>query len=368
MITVFGSAAGAEEAAEAAEAITGNWMGAGPKVRRFEQDMAERLGVPDLVMTNSGSAALHMAVTLLDLPPGSEVVLPALTWVACAQAVLLAGCVPVFCDVDLDSHNVTADLVAARMTSRTRAVMVVHYAGKPVDMAPVLALGLPVIEDAAHAVDSRHGGRACGTIGTIGIFSFDPVKNLATPDAGAVAARDPALVRRARELRHCGVDKTGFQAREAKSRWWEHQVTAIYPHYGPNDVAAGVGLAQLRKLDRLQERRRAIWETYQERLADLAWITRPLEAADDERHSYFCYTIRVAGGRRDELAHYLLERGIYTTLRYQPLHLLPIFGGAASLPNCEALDGQALSLPLHPRLSGRDLARVIDAVQSFGGT
>ncbi len=367
MISVFGSAVGEAEIREVASSIGAQWLGPGPKVGAFEHAFAERLGLPGFALTNSGSSSLELAVKALGLSPGTEIVLPAFTWVACAHAVVLNGCVPVFCDVDPDTQNVTAVTVAPHITPKTGAVMVVHYAGKPVDMAPILGLGLPVIEDAAHAVDSRWHGTACGAIGNVGIYSFDPVKNLATPDAGGVTARDAGVMATIRNLRYCGVDKSGFDAAGKQTRWWEHHIRTAAPKTVSNDIAAAIGLAQLRGLDRMQQRRRDIWTTYQQELGPLAWLRQPVDAAAHEQHSYFTYLVRIdaAEGTRDRLAHWLYDRGIYTTLRYQPLHLTSYYSTGTSLPVSETLTVAALNLPLHPRLSDDDVARVIDAISAF---
>lgn len=366
MISVFGSSVGQEELTEVASCLDAQWMGAGPKVDAFEKRFAARLGLPNFAMLDSGSNALYLAVQLLDLPRGAEVVLPAFTWIACAQAVVLNGCVPVFCDVDPDTQNVTADTIRPRLSARTGAVMVVHYAGKPVDMAPILALGLPVIEDAAHAVDSTQNGVACGAIGDVGIYSFDAVKNLATPEGGGITVRDPARFERARALRYCGIAKSGFAASASGSRWWEYAVQGVAPKMLSNDVCAAIGLVQLDKLDRNQARRRRIWDTYQRELAGLERVRRPVEAAPGERHSYFTYCIRVDGpGARDRLAQHLYRQGIYTTLRYHPLHLNPIYGSTEPLPVSEALNETALSLPIHPQLSDDDVDRVLEAIRAF---
>jgi aminotransferase len=197
MISVFGSRVGREELDEIQTSIENQWMGIGPKVKKFEQEFAKRLNLIDFAMLDSGSNSLYMAVKLLNLPPGSQVILPSFTWISCAHAIVLCGYEPVFCDVDLATHNITAETIAPHLSAKTKALMVVHYAGKPVEMKPILELGLPVIEDTAHAVDSKLDGQSCGSIGDVGIFSFDAVKNLATPDAGGVTARNPDLVARA---------------------------------------------------------------------------------------------------------------------------------------------------------------------------
>lgn len=368
VISVFGSKVGLEEVEEARTSIEAQWMGMGPKVRQFEDEFSRRLGLTGLAMVDSGSNALHVAVKILDLAPGSEVILPSFTWVACAHAVVLCGCVPVFCDVDLHTHNVTAETVEPHITDKTGAIMVVHYAGKPVEMNHINALGLPVIEDAAHAVDSRLDGKACGSLGSVGVYSFDPVKNLATCDGGGVTASDPELVERARGLRYCGIAKSGFAASSGGGRWWEYEISEAFPRYLPNDVSAAIALAQLRKLDESQETRKQLWERYQEELATIAWLACPQDPAPHEQHSYFTYCIRVLDGRRNELAKHLYDLGIYTTLRYHPLHLNRIYRSSVHLPATEQLNEEALSLPLHPSLEEAHIARIVDAVRSFGTT
>jgi aminotransferase len=367
LISVFGSKVGAAELREVRDSFRKQWLGIGPKTKAFESAFSERLGLPGLVLLDSGSNSLYMAVKLLRLPPDSEVVVPSFTWIACAHAVVLAGARPVFCDVDLATHNVTAETVAAARTPRTRAVMVVHYAGKPVDLDPIQALGLPVIEDAAHAVDSKRDGRSCGGIGLIGVYSFDSIKNVAMGEGGGLTSRDPEILSRARLLRYCGIGKSGFEASAEKERWWEYNVTDFFPKMLPSDVSAAIGLAQLRSLDRLQAKRKRIWDLYQREFRRLSWLVRPQDAAAGERHSYFTYCVRVLGGRRDAFAKYLYSRRIYTTLRYHPLHMNSIYGSAARLPVTEKLNEEALSLPLHPRLSAADVDRIVSAVRAFRG-
>lgn len=367
MISVFGADLGDEEIREVIAAIQDQWIGFGPRVRRFEALLAERLGVSDIALVDSGSNALLLAMHLLDLAPGSEVILPSLTWVACAHAVTLVGCRPVFCDVDLESCNVTARLIEFHLSAQTAAILVVHYAGLPVDLDPILALEYPVLEDAAHAIDSKIGDRYCGTLGALGILSFDPVKNLATCDAGAIVG--PAeLVKRAKEIRYCGIRKSGLEAAvtDNVSRWWEHDIVTAFPRVIPNDVAAAFGIAQLSRLSQLQERRRQIWQAYQEGLFDVDWVKRPPSAPENFTHSYFTYLIRVPAGVRDELAHFLYEAGVYTTLRYHPLHTTGLYRTEYPLPNTETIAAEGLNIPLHPRLTDADVEKVIDLIKSFG--
>jgi dTDP-4-amino-4,6-dideoxygalactose transaminase len=364
MINVFGSNVGQEEIDELSGSVRTGWMGMGNKVRQFEREFGERIGSP-FVMVDSGSNALYLAVKLLDLPTGSEIIVPSLTWVACAHAVILAGHRIRFCDVDQETQNLTVREIEKCITADTKAIMVVHYAGKPVRLDEIASFGLPIIEDAAHAVDSKLGEKYCGTIGRVGIYSFDSVKNLATPEGGGIATNDPELVQRATYLRYCGIGKSGFDSFAAKSRWWEYDIREVFPKFLPNDVSASIGLAQLRKLDANQRRRREIWDVYQSELQGVDWLRGPVGPAPDERHSYFTYFCRAPSGRRDALAHALLDQGVYTTFRYHPLHLNPIYGSEQALPNCELLNEQGINLPLHPALMDDDVSAVVRAVKAF---
>ena len=370
MISVFGSDIGEQEIAAVVECMRSQWLGFGESVARFEQAFAGSLGLPSFAMVDSGSNALFLAAKLLDLPPGAEVIVPSFTWVSCAQAVLMANLQPVFCDVDLNTMNVRQEDIEACVTERTAAIMVVHYGGLPVEIDPIIDMGYPVIEDAAHAVHARSRGRSCGGIGDIGIYSFDAVKNLTAGEGGGITARAEERISRAKWLRYCGIGKSGFDAATSEGgrlgRWWQYDIREPFIKMLPTNLAAAIGLAQLARLDALQARRKTIWETYQRELADVPEVTRPLEAAPGDRHGFFTFCIRVP--RRDELARELLSDGIYTTLRYHPLHLNPVYGQAGRrLRNSERLNEEALSIPLHPRLSDDDVARVVQAIRVFFG-
>lgn len=370
MISVFGSLVDDNEIARVQECMRSQWMGFGGKVPEFEEAFGTKVGLPNFAMVDSGSNALYMAVRLLDLAPGSEVIVPTFTWVSCAQAVLLAGCVPVFCDVDIDTMNVTRELIEPHITERTGAVMVVHYAGLAVDMDPILELGLPVIEDAAHAVVSTYKGRPCGGLGDLAIFSFDAVKNLTVGEGGGISTREPSLLERAKVMRYCGIGKSGFESAtqdaQHKNRWWEYSIQEPFIKMLPTNIAASIGLGQLDKIDALQARRAEIWGRYDDAFSDTESVITPPGQFGDDVHSRFTYCIRVP--RRDDLAHHLLERDIYTTLRYHPLHLNPLYGQVDQrLPASEELNETALSLPLHPRLTDADVDRVAEEVVSFFG-
>jgi aminotransferase len=367
MISVFGSKVGKEEIANVSAVLESQWMGFGKKVTEFEEKFSKRLGLENFAMVDSGSNALFMAVSLLNLPPKSEIIIPTFTWVSCAQAILLAGHTPVFCDVELDTLNVSRETIEPCITPKTGAIMVVHFAGKPVDMDPILTLGYPVIEDAAHAVDSFYKGKACGSIGEVGIYSFDAVKNLTTGEGGGITTRTKEMIDRAKILRYCGIGKSGFEAAAAtageKNRWWEYNIKEPFIKMLPTNIGAAIGLAQLDKIDELQAFRKKVWDIYQKEFADVSWIIRPVEAEAYEKHSYFTYVIRVP--ERDKLARYLFEADIYTTLRYHPLHLNPLYQSKAELKNADILNEDSLSIPLHPNLTLEQVDYIVDKIKKF---
>lgn len=365
MINVFGSKVGEEEIKQVTESISKQWMGMGPKTKQFETEMASRLRVNKFVLVDSGSNGLYMALSLLNLPKGSEVIVPSFTWVSCAQVVMMAGCKPVFCDVDLETQNVTAELIKPHITENTSAIMIVHYAGLAVDMDPILELGYPVVEDACHAIDSTYKGRTCGTIGSVGVYSFDAVKNLSMGEGGGVTSRNDEYMERASVLRYCGIGKSGFEAStHGKERWWEYNIVEPFIKMNPSDIAAGIGLAQLQKLDELQEYRKKIWEIYQEEFKNESWIETPVDAPKGDKHSYFTYFMRVPF--RNEMAKYLFDNGVYTTLRYHPLHLNSLYEYTKSLPNSERLNEEGLNIPLHPSLSMEDVETIVYYCKRFG--
>lgn len=356
MINVFGANVGQEELSVISSCFDNSWMGMGKQVELFEKRLSKRLGIDDLVMLSSGSDALLLAIKLLNLPLGSKIILPSFTFVACANAIILAGHIPVFADVDWETQNITEKTVAKVIDHHVKAIMVVHYAGLPVDIDS-LTFGLPIIEDSAHAIDSKYKGKSCGAIGDIGIYSFDSVKNLPTPEGGAIVGSEEIL-KRAREFRYSGINKTGYFNME-QEKWWEYDIKNIWHKMIPNDISASIGISQLDKLDVHQKRRKEIWDIYQKELK----VENPTDAKKGDRHSYFTYLIKVK--KRNELARYLLENEVFTTLKFHPLHLNAIYKQNVSLPITEKLNEVALNIPIHPKLTDNDIDKVINLINNF---
>ena len=361
MISVFGSDMGPKEIYNVTKCLESQWLSLGSNVQSFETKFKEKFNLTSFAMVDNGSNALFMAISLLNLPKNSEIIVPSFTWLACAQAVIMAGHTPVFCDVDPITMNVTREYIEPKLTKKTAAIMVVHYAGLPVEMDEIMELDLPIIEDAAHAVHSHYNGVTCGNIADIGIYSFDSVKNLAVGEGGGIAANNPKLIEQAKTMRYCGIGQSSFAQSKTKDRWWEYDIKQPFIKMIPTDISASIGLAQLDRIEELQDRRKRIWEYYKD---NLKGVISPADATPWDRHSYFTYTIKVKN--RDELAKYLLSENIYTTLRYHPLHLNEIYKQThISLPNCEQLNRCALSIPLHPRLSTSDVEKIVEKVNRF---
>ncbi len=368
MIKVFASKTGPEELMEVKSTLEAQWLGLGPKVELFEKELAKRNNYKSVVMTDNCSNSLYSAIKLFNFPAGSEIILPSLTFVSCANAVVLNNCVPVFCDVDLDTFNCSVNTIAPLINSKTAAIMVVHYGGKPVNMRPLIELGIPIIEDAAHAVDSKQDGIYCGALADVGCLSFDSMKNLSSGEGGAVIASSPTFSEKIKRLRYCGIGKSGIDAaKENKNRWWETEVSFASIRQMPNDVIASIALAQLRKLDQLQAIRKHVWETYQKEFENIDWITRPVDAAQNEQHSFFTYAIKIDNTKihRDELAKYLYNKGIYTTLRYFPIHMMRFYKTNQPLKNTELINEIALNLPIHPDLSDNDVDHIITSIKEI---
>ena len=364
MINVFGSKVGKEELDEIKTSIEAQWLGIGKKTEIFESLIRDKIGNPFIAIDNC-SNGLYMALKILNLPKGSDVIVPTITWISCANAVITAGYRPIFADCDYETINVTNETLEKVKTRKTRCAIIVHYAGFPCLAGSYL--GVPVIADCAHAIDSYVSDMHVNYWHDINVYSFDSMKNIACGELGGISSFNQSFIETAKALRYCGIEKSGLQAAADKTRWWEYQCHIPFIKMLPNDISSSIGIAQFKKLDSLQKIRKRIWNIYKEQLSCIGWILNPPEIPKGIKHSYFTYYIRVLNGRRDELAKYLLDKGIYTTVRYQPLHLMKCFGSKQKLPISEKLNEQLLNIPLHPNLTDKNLEYIIDSIKKFKG-
>lgn len=371
MINVFQPSLGDEELAAVREVFRSNWIGKGKKVEEFETKYAAALGVERKLLrtTTCCTEGMFQIVALLGLREGDEVILPTISFVGAANAIAASGARPVFCDVDPYTLNVTAIDIEKHITPRTKAILPLHYGGAPCELDDLLALArhhdLKVVEDNACSPLSRYKGRSTGTIGDFGSWSFDAMKILAMGDGGMVYCADPTDAERIERQFYLGlVTKSGL-ANKSDNKWWEFEIDGFGRRAILNDISAAIGVEQLRKLPDFIARRREICATYDAAFAELEWLRRPPASLSYTESSYYLYWIQTEPQTRDELARYLRERGIYTTFRYFPLHLVDYYGSRPSLPNAEMAARTTLCLPLHQALSEQDVAQIIDAVRSF---
>jgi len=352
-----------------ADVFKTGWIGLGPKTAEFEKRFAEYINVPYAIAVNSATAALHLALRVLNVT-GGEVITTSMTFVSTNHAILYNGGVPVFADIEPDTLNIDVKSIEQNLSERTRGIIVVHYGGHSCDMDPILELAghhnIPIIEDVAHGCGGAYHGRKLGSLGTIGAFSFHAVKNLATGDGGMITVRDAALDKNLRRLRWCGIDKDTWDRSEIDQKYsWYYTVQDIGFKYHMNDINAAIGLVQLEKLDRSNDRRRKITNYYNSRFADLDWLELPVEKnyAQSALHNYV-----VKLDRRDDLIAHLQKQRISAGVHYFPNHLYKIYSRfKAVVPVTERVWRRLVTLPLYPGMIDDDVERVVGAVRSFNG-
>jgi dTDP-4-amino-4,6-dideoxygalactose transaminase len=362
---------GDEERREIEAALASGWVAQGPRVQEFEHRFGAFCGVEHAVAATSCTTAMHLAVAALGAGPGDEVVVPAFTWVATANAVAYTGATPVFCDVSLDTFNADPQAMAAAVTERTVGLLPVHLFGLAADMAAVAAIaerhGLWVVEDAACAVGTRQAGRHAGGFGNAGCFSFHPRKTLTTGEGGMLVTGDAALASRARSRGDHGSARSG-EVRHAGPRAFEladHDVLGF--NYRMTDLQAALGCAQLERADWLLAERSRLAARYDAALAGLEWLRLP-RVPEGEAHGWQSYVCLYEGDGRDEVMAALEEQGIATRPGTHAPPELGVYGHAPEeFPNAHAAARQSLALPLFAGLTDADQDRVVAALRANGG-
>jgi dTDP-4-amino-4,6-dideoxygalactose transaminase len=353
-------AIGEEEIAAVAETLRSGWLTTGPRAAELEQRFAEYLGARHVLAVASGTAALHLALLAVDVGPGDEVITSTITWPATANVIVHSGATPVFADVRESDLNVDPADVAGLVTRKTKAIVPVHLAGQPCDMDPLLELGVPIVEDAAHAVESAYRGRKIGTLSEATCFSLYATKNVAAGEGGLIATDRDEVADAIRELR---------QMRRGDGSLYDITV----PGYKANlsDVLATIALCQFDKLDRHRELRLRHFAAYDAALAGLDGI-EPLTRDPRDTHALHLYIVRIdpqrAGGTRDEYQRLLTEEKIGTSIHFLPVHQLTAyrrrFPNQRPLPVAERAGAEILSLPLSPAHSDEDIADAIAALRA----
>ena len=368
---------GDEEIAEVIDTLKSGWVTTGPKARRFEQDFAAFLDEPGIeaIAVNSATAGLHLALEALGIGPGDEVITTTHTFTATAEVVRYLGADVRLVDIDPATLNIDPAAIEAAITPRTKAILPVHFAGLAVDMDAVLAIarrhGLKVVEDAAHALPTTHGGRLVGTLGSdITVFSFYANKTITTGEGGMAVTRDPALAARMKVMRLHGINRDAFDRFTAKVPSWYYEIVAPGFKYNLTDIAAAMGIHQLKRAQGFQQKRAQLAALYDELLADLPLVLPPRPAAG-EVHSWHLYVLRLTDDApigRDALIEALYAAGIGCSVHYIPLHLHPYWRErydlqAADYPHSQHAYERMLSVPLYTRMTEDDVRRVAAALR-----
>ena len=372
---------GEEEIAEVVDTLRSGWLTTGPKAKRFETEFAEFLGDTSLhcIAVNSATAGLHLALEALGIGPGDEVITTTHTFTATAEVVRYLGADVKLVDIDPATINIDPAAIEAAITPRTRAIIPVHYGGLAADMPAILAIarrhGLKVVEDAAHALPSTSGGRLVGTLDSDAtVFSFYANKTITTGEGGMLVTRDAALARRAQVMRLHGMSRDAFDRFTAAVPSWYYEIVAPGFKYNLTDIAAAIGLHQLKKAHRFAQRRAAIAARFNAAFATLPVLTAPDPPAG-ERHAWHLYPLRLsdaAAVARDRVIERLFEHGIGCSVHYIPLHLQPYWRDRYRLtrqmfPHSQRVYERQLSLPIYTRMTDDDVQRVVRAVEQAIG-
>jgi perosamine synthetase len=344
------------------ECILTGWVSSSGKfVKRFEELFAKFCHAKFAVSTTSGTTALHLALVVLGVGPGDEVIVPTLTFIATANAVRYTGAQPVFVDSDSETWNINAAEIELAITSKTKAIIPVHLYGHPANMDPIIKIaakhGLAVVEDAAEAHGALYKNKNVGSLGDIGIFSFFGNKIITTGEGGMVVTNNGALAEKIRILRDHGMDEN--------RRYWH---TVLGYNYRMTNIQAALGVAQMERIGYILERKRKIALAYHKALKDLPGITLPPEAKW-AKNVFWMYSILIDGKQfgmtRDELMERLESKGIETRPIFPPVHIQPIYATGQNLPIAERLAVQGLNLPSSINLTQRDIARIADLIAGF---
>lgn len=366
MIPVSRPSIGKEELAAVKKVFDSGWLGMGSSVKEFEDEISKFLGGSTVIAVNTGTTALHLALDALGIGKGDEVIVPSLTFVATVQAISATGATPVFCDIEPDTLNIDVKDVGKKISSKTKAVIPVHYRGIPCDMDGLMAITrknhIKIVEDAAHAFGSHYKGKPIGSFGDVTCFSFDPIKVVTCGEGGAIAIRDSSLASLIQKKRILGIDKDTW-SRYKHERSWFYDVVSKGYRYHMSNINAAIGLVQLKKFSKMNAKRIKIAKRYDRELGKINGLE--LLKTDYKNNALFMYIIKVKKDR-DGLMRHLKDNGIDSGIHYIPSHKFELYKDlATSLPATESVYEQILTLPLYTDLTEQDQTKVISSIRAF---
>ncbi len=359
---------GPEEEAEVVAALRSGWLTTGPRTKQFEEAFAKYAGAKHAVAMNSCTAALHVSLAALGVGPGDEVIVPPITWCSTANVVVHTGATPVFADVLPDTFLIDPASVRARITKKTKAIVPVHYVGQPADI-DALQFGIPLVEDAAHAVETVYRGKKVGSISRTTCFSFYATKNITTGEGGMLTTDDDGLAEKARILSLHGISRDAWK-RYSSEGFKLFEVLAAGFKYNMFDLQAALGLKQLEKVASMHAARRRLVETYKDRLASVRGIKvlEQREGKGDVNAFHLLPVLVESREKRDFALQALQKENVGIGVHFPPVHLEPFYRErygfkAGHCPVAEDVGSRTLSLPLYPSLGETDLADVVRAVE-----
>jgi dTDP-4-amino-4,6-dideoxygalactose transaminase len=369
-------AIGEDEIHSVVETLRSGWLTTGSKVKRFEEDFARYIDSKHAVAVNSGTAALHLALDAVGIKEGDEVIIPTMTFTATAEVVLYFKAAPVLVDCQRDTFNLDPTQIEAAITAKTKAIIPVHMAGQPCDMDAILSIArkhdLRVIEDAAHALPANNGGKTVGTIGDITCFSFYATKTITTGEGGMATTDNSEWAKRMRMMSLHGISHDAWK-RYTKEGSWYYEV--LYPgfKYNLTDIAAAIGIEQLKKCNEFWQARQRIARTYQKAFAELEEVQVPV-CRKDVQHAWHLFVMQLnlerLGINRAQFIEALQEKQIGTSVHFIPLHLHPYYRDKfgykpGDFPNASAVFERIVSLPIYPKMTEGDVERVVGAVRKI---
>ncbi|MFD0680816.1 MULTISPECIES: DegT/DnrJ/EryC1/StrS family aminotransferase [unclassified Paenibacillus] len=368
---------GEEEIAEVVDSLRSGWLTTGPKTKRFEQDFVDFLGGNvEAISVNSATSGLHLALEAIGVGPGDEVITTPYTFTATAEVIRYLGADPIFVDIDSTTFNIDPSKLEAVITPRTKAIIPVHFAGLSCDMDPIITIarkhGLKVVEDAAHAMPTTYKGDLIGTLKTdVTVYSFYATKTIATGEGGMIITRDSKIAERCKVMRLHGISRDAFDRYTSTKPSWQYEIVAPGYKYNMTDLAASLGIHQLKKVRMFQQKRKKMAELYDQELAKLP-IVLPPKALRNDIHAWHLYVIRLAETTisRDSFIERMASCGIGCSVHFIPLHLHPYWRDTYSLspsdfPNALSSYEKTVSLPIYTKMNEEDQYRVIDSVRAI---
>lgn len=369
---------GDDEINEVLDSLRSGWLTTGPKTKRFEEDFSAYAGDgTESIAVNSATAGLHLALEAVGVGPGDEVITTPYTFTSDAEVVRYLGADPVFVDIDPATFNIDPNKIESAISPKTKAIIPVHFAGLSCDMDAILAIarkhGLKVIEDAAHALPTTCNGRLIGSLDSdVTVYSFYATKTITTGEGGMIVTRNPEIARRCRTMRLHGISRDAFDRYTSTKPSWHYEVVAPGCKYNMTDVAASLGIHQLKKARAFQHKRQAMAERYDEAFADLPLVLPP-KAPIGDTHAWHLYVVRLndaAPVNRDRFIELMAEKGVGCSVHFIPLHLHPYWRDRYSLkpedfPHALHNYERAVSLPLFTKMTAEDQQQVITAVREI---